>query len=154
MDPRIVFVTSIVSCDLRSELDLAGLARSVNLSTSRLRHLFRAEHGMTVSQFQRAMRLDVGRELLATTFLSVKEIMNSVGFSDPSFFSHEFRKANGMSPTGYRNHLRISALESAESLSQTIRPTNSQFDQQFDVYQMSDGHYPEAAPESGASDHS
>lgn len=83
-DSRIVFVTSIISCDLRGELDLAGLARSVNLSPSRLRHLFRAEHGMTVSQFQRTMRLELGRELLATTFLSVKEIMNSVGFSDPS----------------------------------------------------------------------
>jgi AraC family transcriptional regulator, arabinose operon regulatory protein len=111
MDPRIVFVSSTISCDLRKELDLAGLARSVNLSRSRLRHLFRAEQGMTLSQFQRAMRLDLGRTLLATTFLSVKEIMNTVGFSDPSFFVHEFKKTNGMSPTAYRNQLFASVLQ-------------------------------------------
>ena len=42
------------------------------------------------------------KELTETTFLSVKEIMNSVGISDPSHFVRDFEKRFGLSPAKLR----------------------------------------------------
>jgi GT2 family glycosyltransferase len=74
----------------------------VNLSGSRLRHLFKAEIGTTPSQYLKRLRLERARTQVATTFLSVKEIMAEVGLADESHFVRDFQRAFGMSPRQYR----------------------------------------------------
>lgn len=103
MDRRVQIVQSAVETDFRREWTNQALAELVNLSTSRLRHLFKAEAGQTPTQFLKAVRLREAEKLLRTTFLSVKEIMNRVGFLDESHFGHEFKKAYGMAPSKYRS---------------------------------------------------
>lgn len=103
MDQRIVFVVSVLETSVSKRLEVETLAASVNLSSSRLRHLFKAEMGLTIIQYQKDARIERGRELLLTTFLSVKEIVNEVGFADHSNFIREFKKAHGISPSMYRS---------------------------------------------------
>jgi transcriptional regulator GlxA family with amidase domain len=70
-----------------------------------LRHLFKAETGETPTQFLKEVRLRDAERLLLTTFLSVKEIMNRVGFLDESHFGHEFKRMYGLAPSKYRESL-------------------------------------------------
>jgi len=51
------------------------------------------------------IRVRVGRacQLLDLTDLSVKEIAERVGYSDPYYFSRLFKKATAHSPVAYRN---------------------------------------------------
>ena len=83
--------------------DMRGIARQVNLSPSRLRHLFKKETGKTPAQFLKSLRLKQAALLLSTTFLSVKEISNRVGISNTSHFVREFKKIYGLAPTTYRS---------------------------------------------------
>jgi len=103
MDPRVQIVRSAIEKDCRRAWTISALAKLVNLSPSRLRHLFKAETGMTTNQFLREVRLSEAEKLLRTTFLRVKEIMNRVGFLDESHFGHEFKKVFGQSPAKYRS---------------------------------------------------
>jgi len=45
-------------------------------------------------------------ELLKQSELSIADIANSVGFSDPSIFSRAFKRWTGLSPRAYRNQYR------------------------------------------------
>lgn len=83
-------------------LCLEELAKSVNLSASRLRHLFSAEMGMSPNQYLQSIKIRKAKEMLETTFMSVKEIMNLVGVVDRHHFADNFKKAYGTSPTEYR----------------------------------------------------
>lgn len=103
MDQRVQIVRSAIEKDCRRAWSIAALARLVNLSPSRLRHLFKAETGITPNQFIKEVRLSEAERLLRTTFLRVKEIMNRVGFLDESHFAHEFKKTYGESPSKYRS---------------------------------------------------
>ena len=103
MDRRIQIVQSALANDFRREWTNGALSALVNLSPSRLRHLFKAETGKTPTQFLKAVRLKEAETLLCTTFLSVKEIMNRVGFLDESHFGHEFKKVYGLAPSKYRS---------------------------------------------------
>ncbi|HEY6119536.1 MAG TPA: helix-turn-helix domain-containing protein [Pyrinomonadaceae bacterium] len=102
MDRRIQVVVSQLQSRISSPLKLTELARQVNLSSSRLRHLFKNEIGQTPAQYLKQLRMQRAEVLLRTTFLSIKEIVNKVGFMNTSSFVREFRRIYKLSPTAYR----------------------------------------------------
>jgi len=84
------------------DLDFVRIARSVNLSTSRLRHLFTVEAGMSPMHYVRLVRLEQARRLMLQSFLSVKEVMGHSGFSDISHFVREYKRVFGETPSQTR----------------------------------------------------
>ena len=102
LDRRIQIVSSALKTDFRRAWDSDQLGQLVNLSGSRLRHLFKAELDQTPAQYLKAIRMREAASLLQTTLLSVKEITNRVGISSESHFVHEFKKAHGFAPSEYR----------------------------------------------------
>jgi transcriptional regulator GlxA family with amidase domain len=91
---------------LSRPLVIEEVARAVNLSTPHLRYLFRAETGTTPAQYLKSLRMKKAKELLETTFLSVKQVMFQVGIDDKSHFARVFRRAYGLSPAEYRRKAR------------------------------------------------
>jgi len=102
MDPRVQRVVVRMREEFREQPSLAVLAQAVNLSQSRLRYLFKREVGIAPGHFLRAFRLARAKDLLETTFLSVKEIISTIGVNDPSHFIREFKKTYGLTPAQYR----------------------------------------------------
>lgn len=102
MDQRVQMVISTVNDDPHQALSLSDLATSVNLSPSRLRHLFKSETGETLAQYLKRMRMQKAADLLTTTFLSIKEIIRQVGLRNDSHFVQDFKRAYGVTPAQYR----------------------------------------------------
>jgi AraC family transcriptional regulator, arabinose operon regulatory protein len=102
MDRRVQRVIALMKHDPQQGLPLSKVAQSVNLSPSRFRYLFKAETGRSFAKFLKSIRLEKARELLETTFLSVKQIATTVGFNDVSHFVRDFKQAYGLSPTIHR----------------------------------------------------
>ena len=115
MDRRIEVVISNIEGQCSRSWEIAELAHLVNLSGSRLRHLFKQETGTTPAQYLKAVRLRKAGTLLRTTFMSVKEIAMTVGLTTASYFVREFRKSYGMTPTEYRNSVGRSARDHRRS---------------------------------------
>jgi AraC-like DNA-binding protein len=101
MDRRIELVISRIESDAGS-CRISKLAALVNLSKSRLRHLFKQETGTTPGQYLKTVRLAKAELLLRTTFLSIKEIINQSGLSASGHFVQDFKRVYGTSPTAYR----------------------------------------------------
>lgn len=55
------------------------MAAKVHLSASRFGHLFGAEMSVSPARYVKTLRLVRAKELLETSFLSIKEVMVSVG---------------------------------------------------------------------------
>lgn len=102
MDPRVQKVLRLMKEDLSRRLTPREIARAVNLSPAHLRYLFKAETGMSIMQYQKALRLEEARRLLENTFLSGKEIMIRIGITDESHFVRDFKQSYGMTPAQYR----------------------------------------------------
>lgn len=106
MDSRVQQALRLISEDVRRPLLLEEVARAVNLSTPRLRYLFKAETGMTPAQHLKSIRMQKAKELLEGTFLNVKQIMLQVGINDESHFVRDFRERYGLPPSEYRRGYR------------------------------------------------
>jgi len=102
MEPRIHRAICLMTVDLGHEVSLNELAQALNLSTSRLRHLFKDEMGVSPAQYLKLQRMQRAKELLEATFLNVKEVMLQVGVKDKSSFVRDFKKLYGLSPSRYR----------------------------------------------------
>ena len=102
MDKRVLRVIESIQANLQNDFDLDEMAQEVNLSSSRLRHLFKAETGLSPAQYLKKLRMEKAKELGEQTFMQVKEIMNAVGLSNNSHFTHNFKRAHGLTPTECR----------------------------------------------------
>lgn len=91
--------------------DIAKLAKSVRLSPSRFRHLFKELMGEAPQAYARRLRARRAQGLLLDTELSVGEIAERVGYADPFHFSRAFKAAFGVSPTAFRAGFRASFSE-------------------------------------------
>lgn len=80
--------------------DLAAL---VGLSVSQFSALFRAQVGVPPLRYQNELRLTMARELLDTTTMPVAEVADACGYDDALYFSRQFAKLHGQSPTSYRS---------------------------------------------------
>jgi two-component system response regulator YesN len=108
MDSRVRQAIHLLSRDLSLDVDFKALAASVNLSPSRLQHLFKDETGLTPAQYLKRLRLERAKELLEGSFLRLKEVMPLVGITDESHFVRDFKKAHGLPPRRYRSTTRKS----------------------------------------------
>jgi AraC family transcriptional regulator of arabinose operon len=107
MDSRIQIVVAAIEQDLFSRtLCSERLAQLVNLSPSRLQHLFKAETGETLVNHLKSTRMQAAEILMRTEFLSGKEVMGQVGLLNYSNFIHDFKKAYGLAPGRYRTLMR------------------------------------------------
>lgn len=81
---------------------VSDLAAMASLSVSHFAALFKKQVGQPVHVYQNELRMSRARELLDTSTLSVAEIARLVGFDDSFYFSRQFRRLHGQTPSGYR----------------------------------------------------
>jgi AraC-like DNA-binding protein len=112
---RVRAVIDFMGANLHRRITLAELAKTVNLSTAYFACRFKAETGVAPGEYLIRLRMEKASRLLASTFLSIKQVMADVGFNSKSNFVHCFRKHFHVTPSEYRKR----ALTSAE----THRPT-------------------------------
>lgn len=79
------------------------LAEKIGMSQSVLYKKLKALTNMSVNDFSKSIRLKRAAQLLKQKQYTVYEIGYMVGFTDRKYFSREFKKQFGQTPSDYRN---------------------------------------------------
>lgn len=88
--------------------DMRSLAQEFGMSPATLRRRFQAAIGLSPKAFQRRLRIDRAKQLLATSNLSIEAISNAVGIEDAFYFSRMFHDCEHCSPSEFRRqHCRL-----------------------------------------------
>jgi AraC family transcriptional regulator, arabinose operon regulatory protein len=113
-DPRIQRALELIKQGHPRQI--GDIATYFNLSSSRFRHLFKKEVGMSPKHCLRLVRLERAKELLENSFLRLKEVTAVVGVNDISHFVRDYKMLYGQTPsqTRARSHcaLRIASTAS------------------------------------------
>jgi len=87
---------------MSADLSLSSVATHVNLSACHFSAIFSQETGRTFKSYVTETRIRKAQELIRTTAMKASEIGYQVGYNDPHYFSHVFRKVTGLTPTEFR----------------------------------------------------
>ena len=101
MDARTERVCEFLRWHLADDVTLAQLASIAGLSRCHLIRVFRAQHGVTPFAYQRSLRIERARQILAGGG-SVATAVSEGGFADQSHLGRRFRLVFGDSPSHYR----------------------------------------------------
>ena len=85
-------------------LKISELARSADVSISKLEHDFRSYFGHNLRDYQTKIRIVNAKKLLETK-LPIKRIALEIGYSSGESFARIFKKSTGHTPSVYRKNL-------------------------------------------------
>ncbi len=87
------------------ELSLNYLAEILNVSPRNLSRRFQKSTGTTTMKYLQKQRLQIAKQLLSNSSLSIEQIAQQVGFSSASVFGRGFKTAYEKSPLQYRKYI-------------------------------------------------
>jgi AraC family transcriptional regulator len=93
----------VIHARLSERLSLADLAQPAGISPAHLTRLFRAELGLTATDYLRRCRLERALHLLTRSDVPVKEVACEVGIPDLHAFNKVIRRGYGLSPRELRS---------------------------------------------------
>jgi AraC-like DNA-binding protein len=100
-----------LSTQYAEPITIEMMAESLGYNRAYLSRLFKQHTKITPVTFLLKLRIDKARLLLRERLeLTVEQIASSVGFHDPLYFSKQFRRWYGVSPTEYREQMKRSTL--------------------------------------------
>lgn len=90
---------------LAEHTQLEHLAGQFNYSKNYLGIFFREQTGVALRDYVNRYKLHIMENRLQYSSLSIKEISDELGFTDPSHFNKFFKAHKGMSPSAFRQRL-------------------------------------------------
>ncbi len=78
------------------------IAKYIGINRSYLTNIFKKKMGISPQEYLLQYRLNMGRQLLLTTDLSIQDVAQKIGYENPLTFSKMFKNAYGVSPRNYR----------------------------------------------------
>jgi len=107
---EIRLVLHYISENYMHKISLATLSEYVNLSSSYFCRIFKAEVGISTTNYINQLRMEKAKELMEQENMSIKEISINIGIDDQLYFSRLFKKHYGITPSDYRSSLTVESL--------------------------------------------
>ena len=95
-------VRKIINTNLEQEISIEELSEKVNLNRTTLQKVFKEMYGLTINEYRTKSRMQLAKNLLASTDLSITEIAGRCGYANASKFSEVFKKNEGILPKNWR----------------------------------------------------
>ncbi|MEH7379246.1 response regulator [Bacillus sp. JJ1533] len=85
-----------------NQLNLKDAANHVHMNPSYLSQLFKQQLNKKFVDYVTEIKIQESKKLLANTTLRMSEIADRLGYADVAYFSNNFKKITGLSPSDYR----------------------------------------------------
>lgn len=105
-DPLLAAALREIARRLHTSFGIDELAEALNVSRTRLDHLFAEKFSRSIGREIMRQRIALARRLLVDTDKPMKEIASLCGFCNAAHFTNAFRTATKLTPTAFRRPSR------------------------------------------------
>ncbi|WP_444997628.1 GlxA family transcriptional regulator [Aliikangiella sp. IMCC44359] len=105
-DEGIIEVQQWMQSHYSQNFNLKALAEMANMSVRNFSRRFKAAVGKSALAYGMDLKVQMARDLLKTTNLSLQDIADQVGIKDTAYFSRQFKLKNKITPGEYRKMVR------------------------------------------------
>ena len=86
-------------------ITLISVAEHVHMSPAHFSTVFSQTVGKPFIAYLTGLRIEKAKKLLVSGDMKLSDIAMEIGYNEPNYFSHVFRKSEGMTPKEYRNRV-------------------------------------------------
>ncbi len=101
-DALVLRAIALMERALETPLSLAAIADDLGVSRDGLERRFRRVTGLSPHQYYLKLRFERARTYLSHSWMKVGDIALACGFSDPAYFSSQFKQRYGITPSRHR----------------------------------------------------
>lgn len=94
-------VTRYLEKHLNQHLTLEQICRDNMISRSHLQKIFQQQSGLGIIEYFSGMKIDAAKQLMRTDQMNFTQIAEKLGYSSIHYFSRQFKKITGMTPSEY-----------------------------------------------------
>ena len=91
---------------MRQSLTIEDISKNNMIGRSQLQKLFREEYQCGVIEFFSRMKIDFAKQLIRENDMNFTQISDFLGYSSIHYFSRQFKKLSGMTPTEYATSIK------------------------------------------------
>jgi len=102
--PTIKKIIGYIDVNYKNDISVNGMASIFNINSNYLSALFKKETGVNLNTYINVTRMEKASEILKKTDKRISEIAYEVGFTNPSYFTEQFRNHFGYSPSELRRN--------------------------------------------------
>ncbi len=95
-------IKKLLDMNLQKPYTITQLSEHLNYTDNHIINVFQQKFGKTPYQYFMQRKLELAKEYLETSQLSVAEIAEQLCYADPQYFATCFKKATGFTPSQYR----------------------------------------------------
>lgn len=119
-------VIAYIDNNFTNNISPEDFAKISNYSYSRFRHMFKHAVGVSPKQYILNKRIELAKNLLTSTKISITSIAYSCGFTSSSIFTKQFIKNTDITPSRYRKQLHSSLVFTDTQSSYTKKNTDAE----------------------------
>ncbi|WP_461812020.1 helix-turn-helix domain-containing protein [Faecalimonas sp.] len=94
-------ISSFMKRHICDNLTISSICKTFSISRSVLHTIFTAKHSCSPMAYFQKLKIDYAKELLRSQKMNCTEVAHHLSFSSLQYFSKQFKKAVGMSPSEY-----------------------------------------------------
>lgn len=110
--------------NLSAHVTLSDICRDNLIGRSRLESLFHKKTGRSVIEYLAFLRIDAAKTLIRTEQMNFTQISEALGYSSIHYFSRQFKKIAGLTPSEYASSIRALADRGTEETKRTVAGNN------------------------------
>lgn len=103
-NPKLEPIFAYIEANFHRPIALVDVAQATNYSPAYMTHLVKCQTQRSVGCWIVERRMAEARKLLLEATSSVKGIAARIGYSDPGYFTRQFKQHHQMSPTAWQKH--------------------------------------------------
>lgn len=101
-DTLVDCILTFIEFNIEKQFTIEWLSRQYSTNRTTLMSEFKRVTGKTINEFVLDKRIDLSKQILAFTNISIEELSEKCGFSSQSYFTRAFKKKSGLSPLQFR----------------------------------------------------
>ena len=101
-DTLVDCILTFIEFNFEKQFTIEWLCREYSTNRTTLMADFKRVTGKTINEFVTDKRIDISKQVLAFTNISIEELAAKCGFSSQSYFTRAFKKKTGLSPMQFR----------------------------------------------------
>lgn len=102
-------ITDYLEQNISSRLTIEQICRDNLIGRSRLQKIFKTHCGLGIIEYFSQLKINVAKELIRTKQLNFTQISEYLGYTSIHYFSRQFKKVTGMTPSEYASSIKAMA---------------------------------------------